>query len=112
MGQCYQTFLSIIYIFLCKASVSRLEKLAWDKHSNLLRKFINYRRKKFYRIGLRETLLKKFCKLDHFILTAKGSSLQKVRKFILKIVKDWLQLTAVKYRDFICSWNAELQLFN
>jgi hypothetical protein len=28
-----------------------LERSARDKHSSLLRKFVNYRRKKFYNIG-------------------------------------------------------------
>jgi hypothetical protein len=31
--------------------LSKLEKLAMDKHSSLLRNFVNYGRKKFYNIG-------------------------------------------------------------
>ncbi len=48
-------FLSVIYEFSYKASVSwnSLEKLAKDKHSVLLQKFVEYNRKKFYNIGHR-----------------------------------------------------------
>ncbi len=31
----------------------RLERLARDKHTSKLRKFVNYRRKKFYNVGSR-----------------------------------------------------------
>jgi predicted nucleotide-binding protein (sugar kinase/HSP70/actin superfamily) len=49
-------FLSVIYGFSHKASVSqtRPEKLTNDKHSNLLRKLVNYGRKKFYNIAARK----------------------------------------------------------
>jgi hypothetical protein len=36
---------------LTRKHKTRLERLAWDKHSSLLRKLVNYGRKKFYRIG-------------------------------------------------------------
>jgi hypothetical protein len=60
-GQCYHTFLSVIYMFLCKACVSRLEKLAWDKRSNLLREFVNYGQKCFIRLGPGTNVIKLFC---------------------------------------------------
>ncbi len=31
--------------------LTRLERLVWDKHFSLLRKSVNYGRKKFYNIG-------------------------------------------------------------
>jgi hypothetical protein len=46
--------------------LTRLERLARDKHTNLSQKPINYRRKKFYRIGPRSQnfiLFSKFLKL-------------------------------------------------
>jgi hypothetical protein len=33
--------------------LGRLEELARDKHSSLLQRFVNYGRKKFYKIGTR-----------------------------------------------------------
>jgi hypothetical protein len=42
----------LAYTFRCSSRVgSRLEKPARDKHSCLLQKFVNYKRKKFYNIG-------------------------------------------------------------
>jgi hypothetical protein len=58
--------MAVIYGFLLQARVfvsgkplqpslmfaERLERLARDKHSSLLRKYVNYGRKKFYSTGL------------------------------------------------------------
>jgi hypothetical protein len=51
-GNGIKLFLSEIYVFLYKARVfwNRLEKLAREKHSILLRKFVNYVQIKFYNI--------------------------------------------------------------
>ncbi len=49
-GECYRTLLSLIYKrFVLSQSVcqTRVEKFAWNKCSILLRKFVNYGRKKF-----------------------------------------------------------------
>jgi hypothetical protein len=51
---------------------TRLERLARDKHSSLLRRFINYDRKQFYNIG-RMHLLKKFCYINTTRATWVGS---------------------------------------
>ncbi len=52
-GQCYKKFLRNLQIFVVSKSVckTRLEKLAVDKHSSLLRKNLIYGREKFYNIG-------------------------------------------------------------
>ncbi len=53
-GQCYKTFYSRnLRIFAQSQCVcqNRLEKLARDKHSSLVQKFVNYRQKMFYNIG-------------------------------------------------------------
>jgi hypothetical protein len=39
---------------------TRLERLARDKHSSLLRTLINYGRKKFYNIGPRANVIRHF----------------------------------------------------
>jgi hypothetical protein len=51
-------FTVVIYEFLYLAGVclTRIDKLARDKHSSLLQKFLNYGRKKFYNIGPRPIL--------------------------------------------------------
>jgi hypothetical protein len=51
-------FTDVIYEFLYLASVylTRIDKLARDKHSSLLQKFVNYGRKTFYNIGPRPIL--------------------------------------------------------
>ncbi len=36
---------------------TKLERLAKNKHSSLLRKFVNYEEKKFYNIGPRKVLI-------------------------------------------------------
>ncbi len=43
----------------CK-HVTRLERLARDKHSRLLRKYVNYVRKKFYSTGPGAAIIKLF----------------------------------------------------
>ncbi len=40
------------YYGLVKLSYTKLEKLDMDKHSSLIQKFVSYRCKKFYNIGL------------------------------------------------------------
>ncbi len=40
--------------------IEELERLARGKHSNLLRKFVNYGQKKFYNIGPSAQFLKTF----------------------------------------------------
>ncbi len=45
-------FADVIYKSL-SVYYTKLEKLAMDKHSSLLRTFVNYVRKKFYKIGPR-----------------------------------------------------------
>jgi hypothetical protein len=42
-----------------KKHLSKLEKLAMDKHSSLLRNFVNYGRKKFYNNGHRSNCVNK-----------------------------------------------------
>jgi hypothetical protein len=46
---------------------TRLDSLARDKHSSLIRKIVNYDRKKFYRIGpcMRPMLMKKHSLVKH-----------------------------------------------
>ncbi len=56
MAQCYKTFLvRNLQIFVVSWNVCKVrpEKLTRDKHSGLLRKFVNYRLKKVYNIGPR-----------------------------------------------------------
>ncbi len=47
-GRCYKTFLSVIFVLSKSVCQNRLEKLvARDKHSSLVRKYVNYRQKSF-----------------------------------------------------------------
>ncbi len=53
-GQCYKTIsVRDLWNFILSQNVcqTRLERVARDKHSSLLRTFVNYGRKKFYNIG-------------------------------------------------------------
>jgi hypothetical protein len=42
-------------------TLDKVERLVKDKHSCLLRKFVNYGRKKIYNVGPRANVIKLFC---------------------------------------------------
>jgi hypothetical protein len=46
------TYLSEVIYGLTRKRLTRLERLARDKHSSFLKTLVNYGRKKFYNIGL------------------------------------------------------------
>ncbi len=63
-----------------------LERLALDKHSSLLRKFVNYGRKKFYNIGPWCQSYKKIygCNLRLFTISQSVCSCQAFQGFVFK----------------------------
>jgi hypothetical protein len=53
---------------LFRKHYAKMERLASDKHSSLLRTFVNYGHKKFYNIGPWKTLLKLDMEADRDML--------------------------------------------
>ncbi len=108
-GQCYKTFLVCdLHIFVLSSTVcrTRLEKLTSDKHSILLRIFVNYRQKSFITLTPGANVIKLFSvrDLQIFVLspTVSWTRLEKLardkhsvllRKFVNYRQKSFITLT-------------------
>ncbi len=80
----------------------RLERLARDKHSSLLRKLVNYGRKKFYEIGPR-------CKQTQLLVAGTRASIQQE---IDPIRKDCFQVKSNLLTDFRFTTHMNIMILN